>query len=76
MLVGILKSRENLIHPYTLLPIDSVIRIHDATTPKYTKINQLIAKDVNWCILDVAYSPDSEYIVYSTWSSCRKLLLC
>ena len=53
---------------------DSVIRLYDATTNKYKSINEVSAKDVNWCILDIAFSPDGEYFVYSTWSSCCKYL--
>lgn len=51
---------------------DNMIRIHDSTTMRYKCQNEIIAKDVNWCILDIAFSPGSEYFVYSTWSSCCK----
>lgn len=54
---------------------DNMIRIHDSTTMRYKCQNEIIAKDVNWCILDIAFSPGSEYFVYSTWSSCRKYLI-
>lgn len=49
--------------------LDNMIRIHDSTTMKYKCQNEIIATDVNWCILDIAFSPASEYFVYSTWSS-------
>lgn len=49
-----------------------MIRIYDSSTVRYKCQNEIIAKDMNWCILDIAFSPGSEYFVYSTWSSCRK----
>lgn len=57
---------------FVFFDADSVIRIHDSTTPRYKRINEITAKDVNWCILDIASSADGESFVYSTWSSCRK----
>ncbi|XP_031619571.1 DDB1- and CUL4-associated factor 11 [Contarinia nasturtii] len=52
---------------------DNMIRIHDSTTMRYKCQNEIMAKDVNWCILDIAFSPDSEHFVYSTWSNCLHL---
>lgn len=52
---------------------DFMLRIFDATNDSYAPINRMIAKDVNWGILDIAFTADSEYFVYSTWSSCCEL---
>lgn len=50
---------------------DHVLRIFDASKDTYRRINRIVAKDVNWGILDIAFTADSEYFVYSTWSpSC------
>lgn len=51
---------------------DSVIRIHDSSTPQYKRVNEIAAKNINWCILDVAFSPNGQYFAYSTWSSSSK----
>lgn len=53
---------------------DHELRIFDATTDSYELVNRMVAKDVSWGILDMAFTADSEYFVYSTWSSCCKLL--
>lgn len=52
--------------------LDNMIRIYDSTTVRYKLQNEIIARDMNWCILDIAFSPGSEYFIYSTWSSCCK----
>lgn len=54
--------------------LDNMIRIYDSTTVRYKCVNEIIARDMNWCILDIAFSPGSEYFIYSTWSSCCKCL--
>lgn len=48
---------------------DSVIRVHDSSTPQYKRVNEIVAKNINWCILDVGFSPNGQYFAYSTWSS-------
>ena len=49
---------------------DQEIRIFDSSTSNYTQVNHLSAKHVSWCILDIAFSPCSQYFAYSTWSEC------
>lgn len=51
---------------------DSMIRMYDSTTSRYTLINEIMAKDVSWCMLDIAFSPDGRNYAYSTWSSCSE----
>lgn len=47
---------------------DSRIRVFDATTSRYPLVNQLEAKNVSWSVLDIDFSPDGEFFVYSTWA--------
>ncbi|XP_063702342.1 DDB1- and CUL4-associated factor 11 isoform X2 [Culicoides brevitarsis] len=49
---------------------DSSIRVYDASTPKYRPMNHIQGKHVNWCLLDLNFSHDNEWYVYSTWSDC------
>lgn len=46
----------------------------DSSTPDYNAINEIPAKDVGWGILDIAFSPEGEHFVYSTWSMSCKLI--
>ncbi|EEB18068.1 WD-repeat protein, putative [Pediculus humanus corporis] len=52
---------------------DRMIRLFDANK-KFTLIKKIMAKDVGWSILDVAVSPDGNYLAYSSW--CDSLQLC
>lgn len=47
---------------------DHVIRIFDSSKGLYNRVKRIIARDVSWCILDIDFSPDENYFVYSTWS--------
>ncbi|XP_070491342.1 DDB1- and CUL4-associated factor 11 [Chironomus tepperi] len=49
---------------------DQEIRIFDSSTSNYKTLNHINAKHVSWCILDIAFSPCSQYFAYSTWSEC------
>lgn len=49
---------------------DSSIRIYDASTPNYRQINAIQGKHVSWCLLDLNFSHNNEWYVYSTWSDC------
>lgn len=49
---------------------DQKLRIFDATSTNYKLISKITAKDVSWCVLDIDFSPDGQYFVYSTWSDC------
>ena len=51
---------------------DRMIRLFDANK-KFTLIKKIMAKDVGWSILDVAVSPDGNYLAYSSWCDSRKL---
>lgn len=53
---------------------DHKLRVFDATTSNYNRINRLAANDVSWSILDLDFSPDGQHFVYSTWSNSCKFL--
>lgn len=43
---------------------DQEIRIFDSSTSNYVELNHINAKHVSWCILDIAFSPCSQYFAY------------
>ncbi|XP_017753181.1 PREDICTED: DDB1- and CUL4-associated factor 11 isoform X2 [Eufriesea mexicana] len=53
---------------------DKYLRLYQTHGAKFTLFNVIPALDVGWSILDTAFSPDHNYIVYSSWSEC--LYLC
>ncbi|KAL1518063.1 hypothetical protein ABEB36_001744 [Hypothenemus hampei] len=48
---------------------DRHIRLYDSRDISYKMIKSVRARDMGWSIIDVAFSPDGENFVYSTWSS-------
>lgn len=56
--------------------LDRQIRLYKSNDNGYKLINSIHARDVGWSIIDVAFSPDQQHFVYSTWSSSCKLLFC
>ncbi|XP_060534668.1 DDB1- and CUL4-associated factor 11 isoform X2 [Cylas formicarius] len=48
---------------------DRYIRLYNSENTSYKMYKRIRARDVGWSIIDVAFSPDSESFVYSTWSS-------
>lgn len=47
---------------------DQHIRLYDTTNGQFKLFRDIPAKDVGWSIVDTAYSPDQNYIIYSSWS--------
>ncbi|XP_055545588.1 DDB1- and CUL4-associated factor 11 [Wyeomyia smithii] len=47
---------------------DTQIRVFDSTSSLYPLKRQIEAKNVSWSILDIDFSPNGEYFVYSTWA--------
>jgi WD40 repeat protein len=45
---------------------DNRIRIYDAGTWQLKKT--IVAQDVGWSVLSVDYSPDQQWVIYSSWS--------
>ncbi|KAJ8938518.1 hypothetical protein NQ314_011461 [Rhamnusium bicolor] len=52
---------------------DRHIRLYNSGDGSYKLFKSLRARDVGWSIIDVAFSPDREHFVYSTWSSSLHL---
>ncbi|XP_033626162.1 DDB1- and CUL4-associated factor 11-like [Asterias rubens] len=52
---------------------DQVLRVYDTTKGKFEKFKEIRARDVGWSILDTAFSPDGNYLIYSSWSECIHL---
>lgn len=54
---------------------DRLVRLFDTKNGNYKLIKTITARDVGWSILDVAVSPDGNYMAYSSWCECCKLRL-
>lgn len=52
---------------------DQNIRIYDTGEDRFDLIKTIRAKDVGWSVLDTAFSPDGNYMIYSSWSDCIHL---
>lgn len=52
---------------------DQEIRIFDSSSSNYKELRKIQAKHVSWCILDLAFSPSSKWVAYSTWAECLHL---
>jgi len=57
---------------YAVFPADRNLRLYHTTEGKFELFKTIQARDVGWSVLDTAFSPDGNYIVYSSWSECRK----
>jgi WD repeat-containing protein 23 len=53
---------------------DRNLRLYQTTEGKFEMLKIILARDVGWSVLDTAFSPDGNYVVYSSWSECRKFL--
>ncbi|XP_017794296.1 PREDICTED: DDB1- and CUL4-associated factor 11 isoform X2 [Habropoda laboriosa] len=53
---------------------DKFLRLYRTHGGHFVEFKKIPARDVGWSILDTAFSPDGNYIVYSSWSEC--LYLC
>ncbi|XP_071091966.1 DDB1- and CUL4-associated factor 11-like [Haliotis cracherodii] len=47
---------------------DQHVRIYDTTNDDFKLFKTIRARDVGWSVLDTAFSPDGNYVVYSSWS--------
>lgn len=60
---------------YLLFFVDQQIRLYNTTNDDYRLVKNIQAKDVGWSVIDVAFSPDQQHFVYSTWcTSCTWFL--
>ncbi|XP_033223372.1 DDB1- and CUL4-associated factor 11 isoform X2 [Belonocnema kinseyi] len=53
---------------------DRFLRLYRTHNGEFTEFKKISARDVGWSILDTAFSPDGNYIVYSSWSD--NLYMC
>ncbi|KAK2155981.1 hypothetical protein LSH36_224g01015 [Paralvinella palmiformis] len=49
---------------------DKNIRIYDTARGRFKLLRTVRARDVGWSVLDTAFSPDGNHLVYSSWSEC------
>ncbi|KAK3745060.1 hypothetical protein QZH41_014556, partial [Actinostola sp. cb2023] len=47
---------------------DEYIRLYDTTNGQFYNFHSIKARDIGWSIIDTAYSPDQNYLIYSSWS--------
>ncbi|XP_012140236.2 DDB1- and CUL4-associated factor 11 [Megachile rotundata] len=52
---------------------DKFLRLYQTHDGEFVEFKTVRARDVGWSILDTAFSPDGNYIVYSSWSECLYL---
>lgn len=52
---------------------DKFLRLYQTHNGEFIEFKTVRARDVGWSILDTAFSPDGNYIVYSSWSGCLYL---
>jgi WD repeat-containing protein 23 len=53
---------------------DQHIRLYNTEKSKFCCFKNIKAKEVGWTIVDVSYSPDQNYLIYSSW--CDSIYLC
>lgn len=47
---------------------DQNIRLYDTTLGQFKEFQNIVARDVGWSIIDTDFSPDQQYLIYSSWS--------
>lgn len=47
---------------------DQTIRLYDCRYGRFRKFKSIKARDVGWSVLDVAFTPDGNHFLYSSWS--------
>lgn len=52
---------------------DQNIRIYNTEDDNFDLIKRIRARDVGWSVLDTAFSPDGNYLIYSSWSDAIHL---
>lgn len=48
---------------------DEHIRLFDTSNGQFKLFRDIRARDVGWSIIDTDYSPDQQYLIYSSWSN-------
>ena len=49
--------------------LDRNLHLYDSSAPLYTPIKQEKGKDIDWSILDAAFTPDGTTVIFSSWSN-------
>ncbi|XP_018357559.1 PREDICTED: DDB1- and CUL4-associated factor 11, partial [Trachymyrmex cornetzi] len=49
---------------------DKWMYIYRTNNGNFTLYNRMLAHDVGWSVLDVAFSPDGQHFAYSSWADC------
>ncbi|XP_056155462.1 DDB1- and CUL4-associated factor 11 [Lampris incognitus] len=47
---------------------DQNIRLYDTTRGRFNLRRTVKARDVGWSVLDVCFTPDTQHVLYSSWS--------
>ena len=72
-----LNNRERKKNKIDLKIADKYLRLFQTQKDGLTKqcnYKLIAARDIGWSILDTAFSPDGQYIVYSSWSESSKII--
>ncbi|KAK7576357.1 hypothetical protein V9T40_012643 [Parthenolecanium corni] len=48
---------------------DRTLHLYDSSTSHYTRLKQEKGKDIDWSILDAAFTPDGNTVIFSSWSN-------
>lgn len=51
---------------------DKWLYIYQTHNGNFILYNRMLAHDVGWSVLDIAFSPDGKHFAYSSWADCCK----
>lgn len=57
---------------FYLLAADQNIRLYDTSRGRFSLRRTVKARDVGWSVLDVCFTPDTNHVLYSSWSDYSK----
>lgn len=52
--------------------LDRNLHLYDSSTSRYSYIKHEKGRDIDWSILDAAFTPDGRTIIFSSWSNYSK----
>eukprot|EP01147_Barroeca_monosierra_P007597 gene7597-7712_t len=53
---------------------DEVLRLYDTSREKWSLKRSIPVRDVGWAVVDTCYSPNEQYVIYSSWSDAIRLV--
>ena len=53
-----------------------MIRLYDTSNGQFRPMKGVHARNVGWSVLDVALSPDSRHLIYTSWCDYSESNLC